>query len=215
PTTTSSSSGPVRPGSTAPARWPTAASGWRSWNGSGSEASARSGRASRRRRCCARVKRCRRRATSARPRRSTWKRHLPGGTSWSRATPTPAGSAGWRTARSTSCGAPASPPVPGLRELEGVWGTRDATGLKSVPSRLLVLGGGSAGVELAQAIHRLGSDVTLVEVADHVLPREAAPLGEALGEALRRDGIELVLGANASGARRDGDEFVLVIDDGR
>ena len=110
---------------------------------------------------------------------------------------------------------PASPPVPGLRELEGVWGTRDATGLKSVPSRLLVLGGGSAGVELAQAIHRLGSDVTLVEVADHVLPREAAPLGEALGEALRRDGIELVLGANASGARRDGDEFVLVIDDGR
>jgi pyruvate/2-oxoglutarate dehydrogenase complex dihydrolipoamide dehydrogenase (E3) component len=110
---------------------------------------------------------------------------------------------------------PASPPVPGLRELEGVWGTRDATGLKSVPPRLLVLGGGSAGVELAQAIHRLGSDVTLVEVAEHVLPREAVPLGEALAEALRRDGIELVLGANASGARRDGDEFVLEIDDGR
>ena len=110
---------------------------------------------------------------------------------------------------------PAWPPVPGLRELDGVWGTREATGMKAVPPRLLVLGGGSAGVELAQAIHRLGSEVTLVEVAEHVLPREPAPLGEALAEALRRDGIDLVLGASATAARRDADEFVLTIDDGR
>src|SRR6185437_640590 len=48
------------------------------------------------------------------------------------------------------------PPVPGLRELDGVWGTREATGMKSVPRRLLVLGGGSAGVELAQVVRRLG-----------------------------------------------------------
>ena len=45
---------------------------------------------------------------------------------------------------------PIVPPVPGLRELEGVWGTREATSMKAVPRRLLVLGGGSAGVELAQ-----------------------------------------------------------------
>ena len=44
---------------------------------------------------------------------------------------------------------PFVPPVPGLRELEGVWGTRDATSMRAVPRRLLVLGGGPAGVELA------------------------------------------------------------------
>ena len=50
---------------------------------------------------------------------------------------------------------PVVPPVPGLRELEGVWGTREATSMKAVPRRLLVLGGGAAGVELAQVVRRL------------------------------------------------------------
>jgi pyruvate/2-oxoglutarate dehydrogenase complex dihydrolipoamide dehydrogenase (E3) component len=110
---------------------------------------------------------------------------------------------------------PVVPPVPGLRELDGVWGTREATGMKAVPRRLLVLGGGSAGVELAQVVRRLGGEVALVEGADRVLPREPAPLGEALGEALRRDGIELMLGSHASAARRDGDEYVLEFGGGK
>ncbi|HEY7275286.1 MAG TPA: NAD(P)/FAD-dependent oxidoreductase [Trebonia sp.] len=109
---------------------------------------------------------------------------------------------------------PIVPPVPGLRELEGVWGTREATSMKAVPRRLLVLGGGSAGVELAQVVRRLGGEAALVEGADRVLPREPAPLGHALSEALRRDGIELVLGMHASSARREGDEYVLRFDDG-
>jgi pyruvate/2-oxoglutarate dehydrogenase complex dihydrolipoamide dehydrogenase (E3) component len=109
---------------------------------------------------------------------------------------------------------PIVPPVPGLRDLEGVWGTREATGMKAVPRRLLVLGGGSAGVELAQVVRRLGGEAVLVEGANRVLPREPEPLGEALGEALRRDGIELRLGMHATAARRDGDEFVLEFDGG-
>jgi pyruvate/2-oxoglutarate dehydrogenase complex dihydrolipoamide dehydrogenase (E3) component len=109
---------------------------------------------------------------------------------------------------------PVVPPVPGLRELEGVWGTREATSMKSVPRRLLILGGGSAGVELAQVVRRLGGEVVVVEGADRVVPREAAPLGEALGEALRRDGIELVLGKHATGARHVDGEFVLELDGG-
>ena len=52
-------------------------------------------------------------------------------------------------------------------------------------------------------------------MAEHVLAREPAPLGEALGEALRREGIELVLSANATAARRDGEDYVLELDDGR
>ena len=104
---------------------------------------------------------------------------------------------------------PIVPPVPGLRELEGVWGTREATSMKAVPRRLLVLGGGPAGVELAQVVRRLGGEAVVVEGADRVVPREPAPLGQALGEALRRDGIELVLGKRAAAARREGDEYVL------
>jgi pyruvate/2-oxoglutarate dehydrogenase complex dihydrolipoamide dehydrogenase (E3) component len=111
--------------------------------------------------------------------------------------------------------APIAPPVPGLRDLEDVWGTREATSMKAVPRRLLVLGGGSAGVEIAQIVRRLGGEAVLVEGADRVLPREPAPLGEALSEALRRDGIELVLGMHASAARRDGAEYVLAFEDGR
>jgi dihydrolipoamide dehydrogenase len=111
--------------------------------------------------------------------------------------------------------APVVPPVPGLRDLEGVWGTREATSMKAVPRRLLVLGGGSAGVEIAQIVRRLGGEAVLVEGADRVLPREPAPLGEKLGEALRRDGIELALGMRASAARRDGQEYVLAFDGGR
>jgi pyruvate/2-oxoglutarate dehydrogenase complex dihydrolipoamide dehydrogenase (E3) component len=109
---------------------------------------------------------------------------------------------------------PIVPPVPGLAGLEGVWGTREATSMKAVPRRLLVLGGGSAGVEIAQVVRRLGGEAVLVEGADRLLPREAAPLGTALGEALRRAGIELMLGMHAASARRDGDEFVLQLDGG-
>src|SRR5436853_3055879 len=98
---------------------------------------------------------------------------------------------------------PIVPPIPGLRELEGLWRTREATSMKAVPRRLLVLGGGSAGVELAQVVRSLGGEAVIVEGSDRLLPREAAPLGQALGEALRRDGVELKLGMHATAARRD------------
>ena len=107
------------------------------------------------------------------------------------------------------------PPVPGLRELDGVWTNREATGMKAVPRHLLILGGGPVGAEMAQVVRRFGGDVTVVEGAEHVLAREPAPLGHALGEEMRRDGIELILGIKAVSARRDGDDYVLVLDDGR
>jgi pyruvate/2-oxoglutarate dehydrogenase complex dihydrolipoamide dehydrogenase (E3) component len=106
------------------------------------------------------------------------------------------------------------PPVPGLRELDGVWGTREATSMKEVPRRLLVLGGGAAGVELAQVVRRLGGESLIIEAADRLLPREPSPLGEALGEALRRDGIELALNRRAAAARREGTAYVLELEGG-
>ncbi len=109
---------------------------------------------------------------------------------------------------------PVVPPVPGLNELEGVWTNREVTGMKAIPRRLLILGGGPVGAEMAQAVHRLGGEVALVEGASHVLAREPAPLGHALGEDLRREGIELILGVHATAARREGQDYVLALANG-
>lgn len=106
------------------------------------------------------------------------------------------------------------PPVPGLAEAEGVWTNREATGATEVPRRLLVMGAGAVGVELAQAFRRLGSEVALVEGAEHLLPREPRPLGEALGAALAAEGIELRLGQFASAVRAEGGDFVIEFPEG-
>src|SRR3954469_21556792 len=114
-----------------------------------------------------------------------------------------------------ACGAdPVIPPIPGLRDLDGIWTNREVTAMKAVPRRLLIVGAGPVGVEMAQAVARLGGDVVLVEGADHVLDREPAPLGEALGDVLRTDGIDLIVAVHATAAGRDGDDYVLVLDDG-
>ncbi|MGX9883145.1 dihydrolipoyl dehydrogenase family protein [Streptomyces sp. NPDC002276] len=111
--------------------------------------------------------------------------------------------------------APIMPPVPGLADLTGVWTNREVTGMKAVPRRLIVLGAGPVGVEMAQAVRRLGGEVALTAHGPYVLPREPRPLGEALGEVLRRDGVELVLGPRTVAARREGEDYVLTLDDGR
>jgi pyruvate/2-oxoglutarate dehydrogenase complex dihydrolipoamide dehydrogenase (E3) component len=107
------------------------------------------------------------------------------------------------------------PPVSGLRELDGVWTNREATAIKTVPRRLVILGGGPVGAELSQAVRRLGGEVALAEGAAHVLAREPAPLGVALGEVLRADGIDLELGIEATAERRDGEDYVLALANGR
>src|SRR6202451_4676700 len=81
---------------------------------------------------------------------------------------------------------PVVPPVQGLRELDGVWTNREVTSMKAVPRRLVILGGGPVGVEMAQAVRRLGGEVVVTDMSEQVLGREAAPLGEALGAVLQR-----------------------------
>ncbi|MEU8236176.1 NAD(P)/FAD-dependent oxidoreductase [Actinoplanes sp. NPDC048967] len=109
---------------------------------------------------------------------------------------------------------PAFPSLPGLSELPGVWTDREVTGLTEVPRRLLVLGGGAIGVEMAQAVTRLGGSVTLVQRGDRLLPREPRALGDQVAEVLRADGIEVRLGQAPTAARLDGDEYVLASADG-
>ncbi len=110
---------------------------------------------------------------------------------------------------------PVIPPVPGLRDLDGVWTSREVTSMKTIPKRLVILGGGPVGAEMAQAVRRFGGEVAVVDMADHLIGREPAPLGAALGEVLSDEGVELVLSTNVSGARRDGEDYVLELDGGR
>jgi pyruvate/2-oxoglutarate dehydrogenase complex dihydrolipoamide dehydrogenase (E3) component len=110
----------------------------------------------------------------------------------------------------------AIPPVPGLAEA-APWDNRDATAAKSVPRRLLVLGGGAVGLELAQAFRRLGSDqVVVVEGADRLLAREEPFAGEQVQAALEAEGVRVVLGARAFRVRRTGRDgpVLLEVEDG-
>jgi dihydrolipoamide dehydrogenase len=86
--------------------------------------------------------------------------------------------------------APALPPIDGLREAEP-WTNREGTTAKEVPARLVVLGGGVAGVELAQAWRTLGSQVTIVERGDRLLEREEPFAGEQVTESLRALGVDV------------------------
>jgi len=98
----------------------------------------------------------------------------------------------------------AIPPVPGLAEVRP-WDNRAATAAKEVPARLLVLGGGAVGLELAQAFSRLGTArVTVVEGGSRLLPREEPFAGEQVRAALREEGIAVLVDTRLAAIRRDG-----------
>jgi pyruvate/2-oxoglutarate dehydrogenase complex dihydrolipoamide dehydrogenase (E3) component len=107
----------------------------------------------------------------------------------------------------------AVPPIDGLRDIEP-WTPREATSAKAVPGRLLVVGGGVVGCEMATAWQALGSQVTLIELADRLLPPLEPAAGEAVAEALREAGVDVRVGVGVTAARREGGEVVLTTEDG-
>jgi pyruvate/2-oxoglutarate dehydrogenase complex dihydrolipoamide dehydrogenase (E3) component len=109
---------------------------------------------------------------------------------------------------------PKMPPVDGLSDLDGVWSNREATGVKEIPESVAVLGAGPVGVEMAQILHRLGAQVTLIEGSGHALPREAEAAGLALEEALTGEGIDVRCGVHAESAAFEDGRYVLRLADG-
>ena len=99
---------------------------------------------------------------------------------------------------------PFFPPVDGLADV-AAWDNRDVTGAKELPRRLLVLGGGAIGCEMAQAFRRLGCDeVTVVEGGPRLLGREEPVAGDEVRAAFDAEGIRVVTGVAATSVRRDG-----------
>jgi dihydrolipoamide dehydrogenase len=108
---------------------------------------------------------------------------------------------------------PVAPPIEGLADVTA-WTTAEGLSSPDLPRRLIVLGGGPAGCELAQIYAAFGSQVTLVEAEERLLPGEPAFTGEILAGALRRAGVEINLGSPAAKAERTGDGLTLALADG-
>ncbi len=110
---------------------------------------------------------------------------------------------------------PVVPPLPGLEDVD-VLTNETVFQLNEAPKRLIVVGGGPIGCELSQAFRRLGSEVTLVELA-RLLPNDDPELAELIRTRLRAEGVRLHEGARAGAVRRDGPGLALEIerDDGR
>ena len=106
------------------------------------------------------------------------------------------------------------PPISGLDRVEGVWTNREATGMKEVPGRIVVMGGGPVGVEMSQVLARLGSKVTLLDGDGHALPREAEAAGLAIEEALKADGVDVRCGNKAKSVEQGDGEYLVELDDG-
>ena len=108
------------------------------------------------------------------------------------------------------------PPLPGL---DGVrtWTNREATLARELPKRLVVLGGGPTGCELAQVYGRFGVSVTIVQSGDRLMPTDHPRNSETVAKLLRRDGVDVRLGVRATAARAgagtDGAD-VIDLDDG-
>jgi dihydrolipoamide dehydrogenase len=108
---------------------------------------------------------------------------------------------------------PVAPPIEGLPDIQA-WTTAEALTCNDLPRRLIILGGGPAGCELAQIYATFGSAVTLVEAEDRLLAAEAAFTGEILADVLRRAGVDLRLAVAASKVSRNDDGIVLTLADG-
>ena len=105
------------------------------------------------------------------------------------------------------------PPIDGLADASA-WSNREITTTSDVPARLLVLGGGVVGVEMAQAWSSLGSRVTVIEALDGLLAREEPFAGEQIADALRERGVDVRTGVKATRVARDGDTITVTLEDG-
>ena len=110
----------------------------------------------------------------------------------------------YRTAIIATGSRPALPPIEGLAEAhpltsDNVWDLRE------LPRNLVVLGGGPIGCELGQAFARLGSEVTLIEASDRLLPREEPEVAALVADRLRAENVDVRLGAAATAVRAGGE----------
>jgi len=108
---------------------------------------------------------------------------------------------------------PFAPPIPGLAEV-GYLDHHTLFETDHLPDRVAVLGAGPIGLEMAQVMSRLGAQVTVVEMAPRILPKEDEDVASMLLDFLREEGLEVRLGTKAVAVEREGEAKVLITEDG-
>jgi dihydrolipoamide dehydrogenase len=108
---------------------------------------------------------------------------------------------------------PAVPPVEGLDRID-FWTARQATSAKEVPARLVVLGGGYVGCEMATAWRAMGAEVVLLQRGNRLLPASEPVAGKAVAASLREMGVDVRLEVDVRSVRRDGLDVVVTTQDG-
>ena len=108
---------------------------------------------------------------------------------------------------------PARPPVEGLEEVT-VWTNREATTVRDIPSRVLLIGGSAVGVELGTFYARMGAAVTIIQRPGRLIDREDPRVGELAAQALAADGVTVRAGRTAVRAERAAGDTVVTLDDG-
>jgi pyruvate/2-oxoglutarate dehydrogenase complex dihydrolipoamide dehydrogenase (E3) component len=108
---------------------------------------------------------------------------------------------------------PVRPAVDGLEQVP-VWTNREATNVRDIPSRVLLVGGSAVGVELGQFYAGMGAQVTIVQRAGRLVDREDPRVGELAAQALSAQGVTVRTGVTPVGARKAGGTTVVTLDDG-
>jgi pyruvate/2-oxoglutarate dehydrogenase complex dihydrolipoamide dehydrogenase (E3) component len=103
---------------------------------------------------------------------------------------------------------PSIPPIPGLDEVPYLT-NETVFGLTRRPGRLIVIGGGPIGCELAQTFRRLGSEVVVLSLNERLLPKEGVDASSRVREAFEHEGVELRLGAQVSRVERAGHDLAV------
>ena len=122
----------------------------------------------------------------------------------------------FRASRGVLLNTGTEPAVPPIEGLDGTpyWTNREALRATEAPTSLAVIGGGTIGVELAQAFARFGTRVSVFEAADRLVLPEEPEAAQLLAEVFEADGMVVRAGARIESVRHDGDRFELVLDGG-
>lgn len=108
---------------------------------------------------------------------------------------------------------PVVPSIEGLGE-SGFWTSDDATSTRELPSSLVILGGGVVGVELAQVFARFGTNTTLIQGSDRILPRDHPKSSELVADQLRQEGVRIRTDVTATSVARGGPGRRVTLSDG-
>ena len=93
-------------------------------------------------------------------------------------------------------------------QIEGIWTSDDVFKMEKMPESILIIGGGVIGVEFATFFSSFGVDVTVVELAEHILPYEDSDVAEELKKALKKNKVKIIEGEKVEGVEKKGEKYI-------